>query len=197
MSESVLAILEILDDYCYERALCIDAEEEIERALKIRCKSVLSINYPNRVLFNNFIDEEFDLIISFSDNNSLIRGLRNVCNENCEILIISHNLLSYNLSGQKKDISSRRLRGSFIYQLKKSFHSFSMLNYYPFPDIYKPEMILTKKGLKNYFRYWSWKQLSKSLFSRFFENLLVNTFRSPIFSPHIIVKLKNDSSRSY
>ena len=197
MSRSIVAILEILDEYCYEKALCINADEEIESALKVRCKSVMSINIQKRSTLTNFVDGDFDLIISFSDNKSLISELSNICNDNSEILIISHNLLSYNLTGQKIKIFDRRLRGSFFYQLNKYFRSFSKLNYYPFPDIYKPEMILTKNGLNNYFRYWSWKQFSKSLLERFFEYLLVNIFRSPIFSPHIIVKLKHDSSRSY
>lgn len=197
MSKPIVAILEILDEYCYERALCIDVDDEIESALKVRCKSVLSIDTQNSLTFTNLVDDEFDLIISFSDNNSLISELRKVCNDSSEILIVSHNLLSYNLSGQKINISNRRLRGSVLNELNKYFNNFSKLNYYPFPDIYEPEMILTKNGLKNYFRYWSWKQLSKSLLERFFEHLLVNIFKSPIFSPHIIVKLKHDSSRSY
>lgn len=192
MSESVLALLEILDGYCFKRALCIDIDVEIENALNIRCEEVLAFQSNKSDFFSQIKNEKFDLIISFSDKKSLIQNLSHIYFEkDCEILIISENLISYNFTNFKKNILDRRLRSYLIYQIKKSFEGFSIQNYYPFPNVQRPEMILSKKGFSDYFRYWSWKKLSKGLVSKILEIFFVSTLRSPMFSPYIIIKLKN------
>ena len=193
MSGSALALLEILDGYYFRKTLCIDVDDEVIKALELRSHLVFSLNSNEKDLLSGLSNEKFDLIISFSDNKTVIQELSNIeHNRNCEILIISDNLFTYNPSSSRKDVLTRRMRSSLIYQIKQLFNSFSIQRYYPFPNVYKPEMILSDNGLSDfYFRYWSWRKLEENRIGKVLESLFVNLFRSPMFSPQIIIKLNN------
>tara|TARA_Y100000588_G_C14161256_1_gene884920 strand:+ start:109 stop:699 length:591 start_codon:yes stop_codon:yes gene_type:complete len=196
MSESALALLEILDGYCFRRTLCIDVDDELMGALEIRSDLVFSLNSNESNLISGFSNEKFDLIISFSDHKTVLQALSRIeHSRDCEMLIISDNFFTYNPSSSRKDLLTRRMRSPLMYQIKQLFISFSIQKYYPFPDVYKPEMILSYKGLGDfYFRYWSWRRSKENRLAKILESFFVNLCRSPMFSPQIIIKLNNDNT---
>jgi len=192
-----LALLEVIEKDCFKSTLCIDVEDDaIKDALVLRSKFVTFIKSHEISSELDFASDFFDLIISYSDSKPILRCLSEIQHsDNCEILIISENLFTYNPASTKKGLLGRRSRIFLLYQINQVFSNFSIETYYPFPDVYRPEMILSTKSLGNlYFRYWSWRNLEINLFGKILESLFVKIFRSSIFSPQIIIKLTYDNA---
>lgn len=191
MASSALALFEILDKICYQKILCVDVADDLKAPLKLRSDLIISIESKD---INSTLDlskEVFDLVISFADSKIIIAQLAQLrFSKDCEILIVSSNLISYARNSSGKTFLERRVRRQLIGEVKKGYANFSIEEYYPFPDINSPQMILSKVNLGSlYFRYWSWLKPNRNTIGKIFEIVIVKFFRSPRFSPHMILKL--------
>lgn len=192
MTTLCLALIEIIEKNYFKNTLCIDLDDdEIKHALTLRSKNINFIKSEEISPELDFSDDFFDLIISYSDLKSVLLWVSKIRHaENCDILIVSSNLFTYSSSSIKKQLSKRRFRMSFLMDVKKLFGNFDLERYYPFPNVYAPQMILTLKGISNlYFRYWSWKNTRNNFISKIIEYTLLRSFKTVNFSPHMIVKL--------
>ena len=196
MAGPALALLELLEQDYFDNTLCIDADRNIKKAIDLRSGQVYFVQSKEHIGRVDFPQETFDLIVSYSDSKPIIQKIYEIKrSKKCEILIISNNLITYNPKGTRKPFFARKKRYRFLKDLEKIYYNFSVELYYPFPNIFLPEMILSKSGVqKLYFRYWSWKGGFKQFCSKLCESIMVQVFKSPMFSPHIVVKLSKDET---
>ena len=191
MTSPALALFEILDKISFKNTLCVDVEEDLKAALKLRSDYIFFAESKDIASTLDLSKEVFDLIISFADSKIIIARLAQLgFSKDCEILIVSSNLISYALNSSRKTFLERRVRRQLIGEVKRRYSDFSIEAYYPFPDIQSPKMILSTIGLGSlYFRYWSWRKPNRYTISKIFEIIIVGFFKSPRFSPYIILKL--------
>tara|TARA_B110000008_G_C16824624_1_gene506040 strand:- start:49 stop:633 length:585 start_codon:yes stop_codon:yes gene_type:complete len=191
MASPALALFEILDKVSFKTTLCVDVEEDLKVALKLRSDHIFFVESKDITSTLDISEEVFDLIISFADSNIIIAQLARLrFSKDCEILIVSSNLISYALNSSRKTLLERRVRRQLIGEVRRRYANFSIEAYYPFPDIKSPQMILSTIGLgRLYFRYWSWLKPNRHTISKIFEIVIVGFFKSPRLSPYIILKL--------
>ena len=191
MASPALALFEILDKVSFKTTLCVDVEEDLKVALKLRSDHIFFVESKDITSTLDISEEVFDLIISFADSNIIIAQLARLrFSKGCEILIVSSNLISYALNSSRKTLLERRVRRQLIGEVRRRYANFSIEAYYPFPDIKSPQMILSTIGLSRlYFRYWSWLKPNRHTNSKIFEIVIVGFFKSPRLSPYIILKL--------
>ncbi|MDB4110556.1 hypothetical protein N9564_01860 [Amylibacter sp.] len=191
MVSPAVALLEILDKISFKKTLCVDITDDLKASLKLRSDIIVCVESDDIALTHDLSNEVFDLIISFADSKTTISQLARLCTtKDCEILIISSNLVSYALDSSRKTLLKRRPRWQLVGEVRRRYANFSIEEYYPFPDLQSPQMILSKAGLERlYFRYWSWLKPNRYLISKIFEIVIVGFFKSPRLSPYIILKL--------
>lgn len=191
MASPALALFEILDKVSFKTTLCVDVEEDLKVALKSRSDHIFFVESKDITSTLDLSKEVFDLIISFADSKIIITQLARLrFSKDCEILIVSSNLISYALNSSRKTLLERRARRQLISEVRRRYANFSIEAYYPFPDIQSPQMILSTIGLgRLYFRYWSWLKPNRHTISKIFEIVIVGFFKSPRLSPYIILKL--------
>ncbi len=196
MTSSALALLELLEQDCFNNALCIDVDKNIKKALELRSEKVFFVQSEDNAAQLEFPQEIFDLIVSYSDRKAIIQKIYETeHSKKCEILIVSSNLITYDPKATKKPFFARKQRHVLVKDIGKIYTNFSIELYYPFPNIFSPEMILSKSGVQVlYFRYWSWKGDVKQFFCKLCESVMVQVFKSPLFSPHTIIKLSKDET---
>lgn len=190
-----LALLEVIEKDYFKSTLCIDVDDDaIKDALVLRSKFVTFIKSHEIGSELDFSNDFFDLIISYSDSKPILHCLSEIQHsDNCEILIVSSNLFTYSSSSIKKYFFERRFRMSLLFDIKKLFSNFILERYYPFPNIYAPEMILMSTGISTlYFRYWSWRAARINIVSKVIEYVLLRGLKITNFSPHMIVKLSKN-----
>jgi len=189
MQSRQVALLELLDRCCYDCSLLVDAPLGVEEFLNIRSKKLYSVESEN-IDTHKLNKNKFDLILSFSSERRVLDIIGKVYNEdNCEMLIIYKKKLTFSL---KKTLKLYFEKSSLfpLANTERQFFGLVTQEYYAFPNINDPEMILTKDGFRSgYFRYWSWRSLHLRTLANLIEILFVRYLNSAIFSQNLIIKI--------
>ena len=125
MASPALALFEILDKVSFKTTLCVDVEEDLKVALKLRSDHIFFVESKDITSTLDISEEVFDLIISFADSNIIIAQLARLrFSKGCEILIVSSNLISYALNSSRKTLLERRVRRQLIGEVRRRYANF-------------------------------------------------------------------------
>ena len=192
------AILHLLTKTSYENVLIINGWPEFNSIVNIHGDNIYEIT--NQMLLDEVLvtSNSFDLIIAFSPNQAAFDFIKsNKELSSSEMIFICHSNISYysdSVSAYKSliGITNQTLN---ICQLKNNIFNFSqnhkIFQYYIFPDVMEPELILMQSDFNQYRRYWSWKEGSqkRSFISSLIEYFFVTFLRSSLLTPFTVMKV--------
>lgn len=196
-------LMHLLNRHSYKKALLINVWSDLACVIEHHCEGIDFVKSTDISDISKLINFEYELVVLCLPSSLSYKSLRVFENLGCcETLIILQSNFSYNwvshgiynslVGFQRQKTSIIKFKELFKQKLDQSQYA----EYFAFPDVIEPELVLSSDQFSLYRRYWKWlnDDSQRSFLSFFLEFVFVKFLKSSFGAPFIIFKVNKIGS---